>query len=71
MLRWLEANDGWLLIFDNAVKADDVRDYVPQTGDGHVLITSRNPGWQAIGIEREIMPLSPADAAELLLKRTA
>src|SRR2546421_7704168 len=44
VLRWLEGNDGWLLIFDNAVKADDVRDYVPQSGDGHVLITSRNPG---------------------------
>jgi hypothetical protein len=69
--RWLEQNDGWLLIFDNAVEADDLRAFVPQSGDGHVLITSRNQGWQGIGVEREIKPLSPTDAAEILLKRTA
>jgi len=69
--RWLAENGGWLLIFDNAVEADDVRGYVPQSGDGHVLITSRNPGWQEISVERRIEPLSSADAVELLLKKTA
>lgn len=69
--RWLEQNGGWLLVFDNAVKAEDVSGYVPQTGAGHVLITSRNPGWQEIGVERQIEPLSSSDAVEFLLKRTA
>lgn len=69
--RWLEQNGGWLLVFDNAVRAEDVSGYVSQSGTGHVLITSRNPGWHEIGVERQIEPLSSSDAVEFLLKRTA
>lgn len=69
--RWLEQNDKWLLIFDNVVGADDVRAYVPRSGGGHVLITSRERGWQGVGVEREVKPLSSSDAADILLKRTA
>jgi len=31
--QWLERNDGWLLIFDNAQHPDAVRDYLPHTAD--------------------------------------
>jgi tetratricopeptide (TPR) repeat protein len=34
----------WLLIFDNADELDLVSPFLP-TGNGHVLITSRNPSW--------------------------
>ncbi|MFD0520096.1 FxSxx-COOH system tetratricopeptide repeat protein [Paractinoplanes durhamensis] len=34
----------WLLIFDNADEPETVRDFMPH-GPGHVLITSRNKGW--------------------------
>lgn len=68
--RWLEVNEGWLLIFDNALSADDVRAYIPHQGRGHVLITSRNSGWREIGTERQLEPLSPEAAVDFLLKRT-
>ncbi|MEV6024359.1 FxSxx-COOH system tetratricopeptide repeat protein [Streptomyces sp. NPDC052036] len=44
LLEHLRTHDRWLIILDNA---DDPRDFetlIP-TGPGHVLITSRNPGW--------------------------
>ncbi|MGV9246720.1 FxSxx-COOH system tetratricopeptide repeat protein [Streptomyces sp. NPDC003710] len=44
LLEHLRTQDRWLIILDNA---DDPRDFetlIP-SGPGHVLITSRNPGW--------------------------
>ena len=38
----------WLLIYDNAEEIDEVRDLLP-SGGGHVLITSRNEAWTALG----------------------
>jgi hypothetical protein len=43
--RWLTQNTGWLLIFDNARRPEEMRPYLPPGGAGHVLITSRNPNW--------------------------
>jgi NB-ARC domain./Tetratricopeptide repeat. len=34
----------WLLIFDNAVRPDDIREWLPG-GAGHVIITSRHRNW--------------------------
>ena len=51
MIRWLQSNDGWLLVFDNA---DDFslgnasrprhlqEVYFPKTGRGTILLTTRN-----------------------------
>lgn len=69
--RWLEQNDGWLLLFDNAEKVEDIRGYIPPNAAGHALITSRTFGWQGVATERRVEPLSPEDAVDLLLKRTA
>jgi 3-methyladenine DNA glycosylase/8-oxoguanine DNA glycosylase len=44
--RWLEHNVSWLLIFDNAQDPGEIRNYLPQGGAGHVIITSRNPYWR-------------------------
>lgn len=73
VLRWLEGNDGWLLVFDNAAKPDDIGGFVPQKGGGNFLITSRNAGWGSLCAERLVEPLTSSDAADFLLnlKRTA
>src|SRR4051812_1007007 len=48
LLAELRGRDRWLLIFDNVEHPQDVADNRPG-GAGHVLITSRNPGWGALG----------------------
>ncbi|HVF41553.1 MAG TPA: toll/interleukin-1 receptor domain-containing protein [Pyrinomonadaceae bacterium] len=68
---WLEANDRWLLVFDNAVRPEAISDYVPGKGGGHFIITSRKAGWGALCPEREIEPLAPDAAADFLLRRRA
>ncbi|HYP40269.1 MAG TPA: FxSxx-COOH system tetratricopeptide repeat protein [Chloroflexia bacterium] len=68
--RWLEREQNWLLVFDNANKQEDLVGYLPRMVSGHVIITSRDPDWvdtaNTIGVE--VFELS--EAVEFLLKRT-
>ena len=65
-------NDSWLLIFDNADNLDIIQDYLPWSGNGSVLITSRDPFAKTLffrngsGIDLEPLPI--VDAATLLRK---
>jgi tetratricopeptide (TPR) repeat protein len=70
--RWLDEQDGWLLIFDNAEQPELLRAFLPQQGLGHILLTSRAHVFQSLGIVKplEIHELQPAEAREFLLKRT-
>jgi DNA-binding SARP family transcriptional activator len=47
LLGALREHDRWLLIFDNAEESATLARYLPG-GCGHVVITSRNPGWQEL-----------------------
>jgi tetratricopeptide (TPR) repeat protein len=47
LLGALRERDRWLLIFDNAEDPAALARYLPG-GGGHVVITSRNPGWQEL-----------------------
>ena len=68
--EWLENNDGWLLVFDNVVNVEDIRDYLPRTPAGHVIITSRNTDWDE-GAGLVAVPVwSRAESVEFLLRRT-
>ena len=44
--RWLQDNNGWLLILDNADEPEIVREFLPTKCDGHILLTTRA---QALG----------------------
>ena len=66
--RWLEANGGWLLIFDNASDLAAVHEFIPQAAKRHVLLATQA---QATGDIHavEVRDMLPEDGALLLLRR--
>jgi tetratricopeptide (TPR) repeat protein len=72
VLEWLNGTDGWLLIFDNVDERNDVAAFLPQRGNGHILITSREAVFQEVGIARalEVVDLDGDEAVRFLLRRT-
>lgn len=53
--------DPWLLVLDNVPDAAAASGLLPPTGDGHVLITSRDPRWPDATV------VEPLDADEAIL----
>jgi tetratricopeptide (TPR) repeat protein len=68
--RWLGQHDGWLLVFDNARRPEDLRPYLPPGGAGHVLVTSRNPHWRALASPLTVKVMERTESVAFLLKRT-
>ncbi|WP_049788154.1 FxSxx-COOH system tetratricopeptide repeat protein [Geodermatophilus obscurus] len=68
LLAELRARTRWLLVFDNAEHPQDIADYRPG-GAGHVLITSRSPGWGALGGRLEVDVLARVETVALLRAR--
>ncbi len=61
-----------LLIFDNVIKPVDIEKYLPQSSNGHILITSTNQKiWSGIAVEQEIPLFSREEAADYLLEITS
>lgn len=72
--------DRWLLVFDNADQPELLRELIPH-GPGHVIVTSRNRGWERLVdalevdvftrpeslayLQRRVKGITPADAARL------
>jgi tetratricopeptide (TPR) repeat protein len=68
---WLEHQQRWLLVFDNAVEPAALVDLLPRSGMGQVVITSRTGiGWEQLATPLPVEVLAPADAAGFLLTRT-
>jgi DNA-binding SARP family transcriptional activator len=68
LLAELRDRARWLLIFDNAERPANIADYRPG-GAGHVLVTSRSPGWGALGGRLEVDVLARAETIALLRAR--
>jgi hypothetical protein len=68
LLAELRGRDRWLLVFDNAERPGDIADHRP-SGGGDVLITSRSPGWGALGGRLEVDVLTRAETIALLRAR--
>jgi transcriptional regulator with XRE-family HTH domain len=68
VLAELRQRDRWLLIFDNAQAPADVAPWLPG-GGGHVLITSRQRGWDEVATPIEVDLLTRAESIELLRRR--
>jgi len=65
----LEARTGWLLILDNAPGPDAVASLVPASRGGHVIVTSRAPGWGESAALWPVGPLERGEAVTLLRRR--
>jgi tetratricopeptide (TPR) repeat protein len=61
----------WLLIFDDARDASVIEKFVPQGREhGHVIITSRDIRWQALGIDGlDLKEFRPDETVQFLRKR--
>ncbi|KAK4899558.1 hypothetical protein LTR27_003291 [Elasticomyces elasticus] len=76
-LHWLSnQNQRWLLIIDNADDPSiELYDYLPKGGNGYVLITTRNPGFQHLGNVGprclKFQELREREASMLLLRAAA
>ncbi len=64
----LRGRQRWLLIFDNAESAAQIRPLLPG-GSGHVLITTRRDGFRALGGVLDLDILDHVDAVALLRQR--
>ncbi|MGC9515585.1 tetratricopeptide repeat protein [Methanocrinis sp.] len=69
---WLEENERWLLVFDDAPSPEVLEEYLPRpgSGGGGVIITSKSPGWDGDFAKIEVGPLDPSEAASFLLSLT-
>jgi tetratricopeptide (TPR) repeat protein len=68
--RWLERQTGWLLILDNVEDlASVVRPFLPASGTGHVLITTRLQATGAIAQSVELEKMELEEGALFLLRR--
>ncbi len=68
VLGELRERGRWLLVFDNAEHLADVKGWLPG-GDGHVLITSRQRGWDEIAVPVEVDVLDRPESAAILRRR--
>ncbi|MDQ3765279.1 MAG: FxSxx-COOH system tetratricopeptide repeat protein, partial [Actinomycetota bacterium] len=68
LLGMLRERDRWLLIFDNAEEPAALAQYLPG-GVGHVIITSRNPGWQELTTPVEVDVFERDESITLLRRR--
>ena len=60
----------WLVVFDNAEDPASIGPYLPAGGDGHVLVTSRNPAWRSRGAALDLDVWPRDEAVAFLLART-
>nr|WP_222273163.1 FxSxx-COOH system tetratricopeptide repeat protein [Modestobacter marinus] len=65
LLGELRHRERWLLIFDNAEDPAALAPFLPG-GAGHVLITSRDPGWRAVAQPQPIEVFDRAESVDLL-----
>ncbi len=67
--RWLENNTGWLLILDNADDPVIVREFIPPSAKGAVLLTTRAQALGDIAQRIEIEKMGQKEATLFLLRR--
>lgn len=68
--RRLSDYEEWLLVFDNVVDLSTIGDYLPQTGKGHVLLTTRDQvAGENIHYQIQLDKMEPEEGTLFLLRR--
>jgi tetratricopeptide (TPR) repeat protein/DNA-binding XRE family transcriptional regulator len=67
--RWLSEHDGWLLILDNADDLELASEFLPTTGSGHILLTTRAQATGLLAQRIELEQMEPEEGALFLLRR--
>ncbi|HYX50216.1 MAG TPA: helix-turn-helix domain-containing protein, partial [Ktedonobacteraceae bacterium] len=67
--RWLEQDDSWLLILDNADELHVLTDFRPTGGVGHILLTTRAQATGRIASGLSVEKMESRESMLLLLRR--
>jgi TIR domain/Tetratricopeptide repeat/AAA domain/NB-ARC domain len=67
-LRRGEPSSRWLLVYDNADNPEELEAFLPG-GDGHVIITSRDPDWTQLAQPLAVDVFTEDEAATHLMRR--
>ncbi|WFE65712.1 FxSxx-COOH system tetratricopeptide repeat protein [Micromonospora sp. WMMD714] len=59
----------WLVVFDNVDQYEHVRDFLPH-GEGHVLVTTRNPDWGDLARAVDVEAFQRGESVTHLIGRT-
>lgn len=68
--QWFSTHQDWLLILDNADDVAMVRDYIPETNSGHLLLTSRAQALGSLAQRIEVEDMGLAEGTLFLLRRS-
>jgi len=69
VLRWFDTHQGWLLILDNADNLETARPFIPSSGHGHVLLTTRAFSTGTIAGRVELETMTVEEGMRFLLRR--
>jgi tetratricopeptide (TPR) repeat protein len=64
-MEYLRTHDRWLIVLDNAEDPQQLRTWLPE-GQGHVLITARNPDWRKVVPRLQLGVFSRAESLDYL-----
>jgi tetratricopeptide (TPR) repeat protein len=67
--QWLATHEGWLLILDNADDLQLASDFLPTTGKGHLLLTTRTAATGSVAQSFPVEKLDEAEGVLFLLRR--
>ena len=64
--RWMQTNEGWLLIVDGARGPGDLLDLLPDTENGQILVTTLERDWSDLGTVTRVPPLGQRAGVAIL-----
>ena len=69
VLRWLNRHQGWLLIFDNVEDVAQLKPFLPASGQGAILLTTRLHTLGTLAQPVAVSPLTMEEGVAFLLAR--